>query len=313
MKYLIVDISNILYGTFYAYKQEDDQTIAGLAHANGLTTINSYYNKHKPDKIIMCFDRPNWRKEYTKSDKCLSGKLYKGTRRKDMTPKEQVKYQQFCESIAEFEDIVREHTSIMVMAAAGLEADDLMAGCCEYFTIVNPENEIVIISADKDLMQLLRYPQVSLFEPRKGAERTLDEWGGSADLFMYEKCIRGDRGDNVQSAYPGIRKTRFMEAWEDPMKYETMMHHEWSPPGHIPADDDDGHKFVVKDLFKENQLLMDLEMQPEHIRETIFKTIMVAEKNPGKFSYFHFMKFLGRYNMDKLASKAKDFATALSR
>lgn len=309
MRYLVFDITNLLYRAFYAYKTEDDQTIAGMAHQMGMATSNKYFTKYKPDKVIMCFDRHNWRKDYTASKQCISGKPYKGNRRLDMTEKEQIKYQNFLAHIDEFETIIRDHTTIQALSGEGLEADDLVAMVVEYYTMVHEDcdtNEIIIISSDKDLMQLLAYPHVQLIEPDKGKNRTLDEYNGDADLFMFEKCLRGDRGDNVQSAYPRIRRTAILEAYEDPMLHETIMHHEWTAPG------PEGKTFVVKDLFKENQKLMDLSKQPKEQRRHMIQVVMEAEKNPGKFSYFHFMKFLGEFQMEKLADKADQFVKMLS-
>ena len=57
MKYMILDISNLLYRTYYANKNEDELTIAGLAQHQALLTLNKYFNLYSPDKIVMAFDR----------------------------------------------------------------------------------------------------------------------------------------------------------------------------------------------------------------------------------------------------------------
>ena len=90
-KVFMFDISNLLHRTFYANKNVDEQTISGLAHHQALTTLNIYYKIYKPTKVIMTYDRSNWRKIYTKSEERLSGKVYKGQRRKNLTPKEKEK------------------------------------------------------------------------------------------------------------------------------------------------------------------------------------------------------------------------------
>ena len=150
--YLLLDISNLLYRNFYANKSEDDITIAGLAQHQALLTLNKYYKEYSPDKIIMCFDRPTWRKEYTKSNKCISEKIYKGNRRKDMTEKEEKKYKLFLEHLTNFEALIKEYTSIVCLAMKNLEADDLVAGFCQGYS---KNNKITIISTDKDFIQLL--------------------------------------------------------------------------------------------------------------------------------------------------------------
>ena len=304
MKYIAFDITNILYRTFYAHKSDDVTTIAGLAHHTAFTTLNKYFREFKPHKLIMCFDRHSWRKDYTASDDAITPKQYKGNRRQKMSPKDQEKYKMFLEHIREFEGIVRDHTTIITLAGDGLEADDLMASVCQVLTL-DDDNEVILVSADKDMIQLLGYPNVRLIDPASCKDRTLDDWDGDANLFMFEKCIRGDSGDNVQSALPRVKKTRIMKAWVDDYERANLMNETWTDPN--------DNEYIVKQLFKENELLMDLSAQPEHIQAAMVRIVLKGLADPGAFSYFHFMKFLGKYEMKKLAQNADNFVNLLSR
>lgn len=303
-KYLCFDMSNILYKTFFVHKNEDDDTIAGIASHSALVTLNKYYKEFKPTHMVFCFDRSNWRKEYTKTDQCLSGKVYKGQRRQNMTQRDKERYAIFMDHMNEFEEMIRKKTAIISLADDGLEADDLLAGVVQTMGVQEPDSEFIIVSSDKDLIQLLGYPNTTLINPADGKPRTLDEWGGDANLFMFEKCIRGDVGDNVQSAYPRLRKTRMMKAWEDEYERANLMMETWT--------DQNGKEFRVKDLFEENKLLMDLSSQPEEIQIKIVKTVLEGMRDPGKFSYFHFMKYLGKYELKKIAEQVDQFVPMLS-
>lgn len=304
MKYLVFDMSNLLYRTFFAHHTEDDITIAGLASHSALTTLNKYFREQKPQKVVAAFDRTSWRKAYTAGEECISKKPYKGNRRQSMTPAQKIKYEQFCAHLNEFETLITENTSIISLAGATLEADDLMGGFVQVVTL-DDANEVVIISGDKDMIQLLRYPNVRVIDPATGKDRSLEDWNGDADYFMFMKCIRGDAGDNVQSALPKVRETRIEKAYKDPYERANLMNESWKGV--------DGREFVVKDLYKENQLLMDLAAQPDDIQSLIVKTVVKAMKSPGKFSYFHFMKFLGKYELKKVAEQADNFVPLLSR
>jgi len=305
MKYLLFDASNILYRTFYAHTNEDDDVVAGYAAHAAIITLNKYFKLFKPCKVIMCFDRKSWRKGYTASDECISQKPYKGNRRKNMTESQKIRYQSFLEHLGEFEELVKEYTSIIVMAGDGLEADDLIAGTIQTMTVKEPDSEFVIISADKDLIQLLKHDNVRLIDPATGNDRTLEDWNDDAKYFMFEKCIRGDSGDNVQSAYPRVRSTKIKKAYTDKFERTNIMMHEWTSPV-------DGRTFKVQDLFKENILLMDLEEQPNDIQLHIIRTVLDSMANPGEFSYFKFLGFLGKYKMKNIADRVESYVPMLS-
>lgn len=307
MRYLIFDVSNMLHKTFYAYNTDDDITIAGMASQTALVTLNKYYKKYRPDKIIMAFDRPSWRISYTKSDECLSGLVYKGERRKDQTESQKERYKLFKQHVADFEELIRENTSIISLARTNLEADDLIAGAVQLITMEDDENEAIIVSADKDFMQLLRYDNVYLVDPATGDERTLEEYEFDANLFMFEKCFRGEGkgGDNVQNAYPRLRRNKIVEAYTDEFARTNLMNHTWEHPISKKT-------FRVGDLHKENQLLMDLEKQPEHIQIDIIEAVMAGMANPGKFEYFKFIKYCGKHGLEKVKDGSDQYIDMLS-
>jgi len=307
MRYLIFDVSNMLHKTFYAYNTDDDITIAGMASQTALVTLNKYYKKYRPDKIIMAFDRPSWRIEYTKSDECISGLVYKGERRKDQTESQKERYKLFKQHVADFEELIRENTSIIALARHNLEADDLIAGAVQLITMEDDENEAIVVSADKDFMQLLRYDNTYLVDPATGDERTLEDYNFDADLFMFEKCFRGEGkgGDNVQNAYPRLRKNKIVEAYTDEFARTNLMNHTWKHPVSKKT-------FRVGDLHKENQLLMDLEHQPEHIQIDIIKAVMDGIENPGKFEYFKFIKYCGKHGLEKVKDGSDQYIEMLS-
>lgn len=304
--FLVLDVTNLLYRSFYANRELDDVTTAGLAHHQALSLLNKYFRKYRPEKVFMAFDRSNWRKVYTQSEQCYSGRVYKGHRRQNMTPAEQIKYEKFCDHLREFEQLMIEHTSVICLAnegvkGYGLEADDLIAGVAQQF---HSSHDIVIVSSDKDLMQLLRFPTVKLVDPATDNERTLEEYDGDADLFLFEKCIRGDMGDNVGSAYPRVRTTKIRQAYTDAYEREKMMHVTWT--------DQDGNEKSVQKLFEENKLLMDLSAQPSEIRQLISETIEKSMENPGKYSHFHFLRFCGKYDLKRVSEQIEQFVPMLS-
>ena len=303
MKYCLIDVSNILYRTFYANVQESEDTIAGLAMHSALNTMNKYFKMFNPDKLVMVFDRNSWRKDYTASEKCLSKRAYKGNRRQNMTPAQQAKFERFKYHLGEFEELITNCTTVVTLAQVHLEADDLIAGFAKMYGGNN--NQITIISADSDLLQLTRYEGVTVISPITDKPQSLTDYDGDPLYYLFQKCVRGDSTDNVQSAFPRVRSTRIKAAYDDPYELVKLMKETWINEHEV--------EFVVEALFKENQLLIDLEMQPENIRMLINETIEEEMEKKKKFSMFFIMKFIGKFELKKIQSSIDQYVNMLSR
>jgi hypothetical protein len=330
MKYLVFDISNVLYRTFFANKHHDVDTSTGLAHHTGLMSMNKFYKKFKPDRVVMAFDRHSWRKTFTATDEALTSKKYKGNRRLKMTPKEQEKFDRFKVHVTEFEDLMRDQTSVICLAGPELEADDLIGGFVEAYG-EDGEDEIIIVSRDRDLAQNLGkgkttfFKNVIQYDPFTAKEITIESAIRdclkdktnkinippehiNVDFFLWCKGLKGDTGDYVQSARPGIRWTRILKAYDDDYERNKLLHETWT-------DSKDGQPVerLVKDMLNEGMLLMNLREQPEAIRAGMFNEILNEMDDPGKFNYFQFMKFLGKYQMSTIANSLDKFTDMLSR
>lgn len=249
----------------------------------------------------MAFDRPSWRKDYTASDQCVSKKPYKGNRRANMTPLEWNEYNKFLKGINSLEEALAKHTSVICLIGEKLEADDLIAGFVQKHYI---DNKITIISSDKDLLQLLRHKNITMVDPGTLKQKTLLDWNNNPDYFIFEKCIRGEIGDNIQSAFPRIRKTRIQKAFTDSYERANIMNTVWK--------NHEGREFIVKHLYEENRILADLSQQPQEIRERINTTIDESMAETIKFSLFHFLKFCGAHDLKRIKDQIDNYIPMLN-
>lgn len=300
--WLVVDISNMLFRTFFVGRPNDtDIALAGMATHVGLTTLLKYYNHFKPTYgMVLAFDRSSWRKKYTASEKCISQKAYKGNRRQNMSPSQQATYAKFCDHLKEFEQLMVEHTRIRTMMCDDLEADDLIAGFCRAYEGDNT----IVLSTDTDLLQLKRYKGVRVVSFADDQEHILSDFDGDPHLYLFHKCLRGDPTDNIQSAYPRLHSKKIKAAFEDSYERLQIMKETWV--------DQNGRTMLVEDLFKENQLLIDLEKQPEDIQVKMFTTIDESIAAKKKFSLFHFMKFCGKYELVRVRETVDTFIPMLN-
>lgn len=310
-KSLVIDVSNILFRVSAAQmnnpyaRDADTQDLVGLCFHISLFSILKYYNKFKPDYIVFAFEgENNWRKTYTTKNKSRIG--YKSGRVVDP------KMIHFYKLMIAFKEVITNHTSICCLSVKKMEADDSIAAYCQLYA--SNEHNITIISGDKDFTQLLKLPNVKLINPDNGKERNTPndkEYEPDIDYWMFKKCVRGDAGDSVPSAYPRVREVKIKKAYEDQYSKLNFMNEEWNRI--ILEKDENGvmvevsitHK--VGDLFEENCILMDLSKQPKELRIELEDNIKKQVNETGTYSHFHFLRFLGEYNLQKVSEESMKF------
>lgn len=318
MKRMVIDIANLFWRAVSAQKRygpADAADSAGLGLHMSLMSLRKHYNNIQPNKIAIVFEgKQNWRKEYTKSDQCYSQRLYKGNRVVDPG------MASLFDVMRSFEDLARNHTTLVTLVHPKLEGDDLIGGYAQHFAALG--DDVIILSGDKDFVQLLGNPKISLINPDDGKPRTVQ---GVCDVndagyFMFEKCFRGDSGDNVLPAFPRVRKTRLYKAYGvkdgkvdpalmDSYEMSNLMNDSWE---FMHPETGDKRMMTVEKMFEENNLLMNLTAQPPEIREIITQVIEHESEHHGEFNFFKFNQFLGKFKLEQIGERASDFVGLFS-
>ena len=103
--------------------------------------------------------------------------------------------------------IIRDATrafNVPCIEMEGFEADDLIATYAKHAEAAGVD--VVVISADKDLMQLIR-PGITMLDPMKnrtiGPEQVREKFGVGPDKVIEVQALAGDSSDNVPGV-PGI-------------------------------------------------------------------------------------------------------------
>ncbi len=305
---LIFDIPNIAYEVAAVNKsnafETDTSTLSGLCMHILFQRIQKYFKQYNPDHIVFAFEnKNNWRKAWTQSESSVSKIKYKGNRVYDSS------MQYYFNMLDAFKETCTHHTSIICLSTEGIEGDDMIAGYTQLYA--NDDHEVIILSGDKDFIQLLKNPNVKLVNQRDGKLRNQPGdklYWDDLNYFIFEKCMRGDKKDNVFSAKPGVRKTQLEKAFKDEYEWVKLMNETWF--GEINGEK---IEFKVGDLYKENQILLDLTKQPEEIREYMFDYIKNTVNNIEKFSLFNVQKFLGQYKLNKISETLPNFIDIFNR
>lgn len=187
MKTLILDGNNILFRAFYVIKNKTYVNGVDITSVEKFfTMIKSYSQNLNSTKIYLTWDKrinkegENFRKNILN---------YKGTRNTNSDVLQQVY------SCMEVIHEVGKELGIKTILPYNLEADDVI-----YYLTKNLDGEKVIISADKDILQVVS-EDTSIFNTKLKTLITTDTFeeliGLPLDCFVDYKCILGDTADNI--------------------------------------------------------------------------------------------------------------------
>lgn len=194
-KILLIDGSSLAFRAFFAILDlERFKNRSGL-HTNALFSFNRMLDQvlqeFEPTHVLVAFDKSDvtFRTEKYKD--------YKGGRSK--TPSE------FKEQMPYF-SVLLDAYGIKHYRIQGYEADDVIGTLSHQ---ADPEDQVVVISGDKDLTQLAR-DNVQVYITRRGVsdlqaytvESIKEEMGITPEQIIDLKGLMGDSSDN----YPGITR-----------------------------------------------------------------------------------------------------------
>jgi 5'-3' exonuclease len=324
MNYALIDTANTFFRARHvASRNSDTWEKIGMALHLTLASVNQIVRTHKIDHVVFCLEGRSWRKDFYKP--------YKANRKLDesvMTEADIEENKMFWETYEMFTNFLREKTNVSVLREPNAEADDLIAR----FIHLHPNDTHYIISSDTDYVQLIaenvfQYNGVSnelitlqgYFKDngkpvvdKKTKEHKLLE---DPQYLLFKKCMRGDATDNVFSAYPGVRekgsknKVGLVEAFADRTKqgfnWNNMMLQRWV--------DHDGVEQRVRDCYERNRVLIDLTAQPDDVKVKVDGAIrngvrVTTTPQVG----VHFMKFCGKYELNKISENAEAYAKWLN-
>lgn len=142
--------------------------------ANGLADVT----------VLACDSKGSWRKDYFKCYKI---------RRSEKLPIAGITREEMHAALNDMKEELRESFPVKVISVDRCEADDIIAVLAR----TAPSNEqVVIVSADQDFLQLQTKPNIRQWDQTKGKFITVS---GDWRTHLKEKILCGDSGDDVPS------------------------------------------------------------------------------------------------------------------
>ena len=325
MHYLLIDTSNTFFRARHsAYRAADAwEKVAYSLHIT-LSSVNKVARRFRADHVVFALEGRSWRK-----DVYAPYKRNRAETRAALSEAEQEEDRVFWETYDHFTKYLAEHTNCSVIRHPNAEADDIIARWID----LHPNDHHTIVSSDTDFVQLLgakvdQYNGISdelitingIFDA-KGKE-VIDKktkqpkTAPDPEWLLFEKCMRGDPTDNIFSAFPGVRtkgtrnRVGLLEAYAD----RDRKGYSWNNLVLSRWVDHEGVEHRVLDDYLRNRKLIDLRAQPDDIKETIDAAIrdQISHRDIGQIGV-RFMKFCGRFELQRLADAADQYAQWLNQ
>ena len=260
-----VMISNLMIQLGNHTNAEIEEDLLRHMILNSVRAYNVKFKHEFGEMIIACDAGNNWRKQIFP--------YYKANRRKNRE-KSEINWTAVFETLNKVRDELKDYFPYRVIRVDGAEADDIIGSLAQ--TYGNTNEKILILSGDKDFVQLQCYMNVQQFDPVQKKWRKTND----VDKFMKEHIIRGDVGDGVPN-FLSADDTFVVGARQKPISQKKL--DQW-----LEADPKDFCDEKMLRGYLRNQQLVDLNFIPPDIKKEVLEQY---EQQAGKgrdklFNYF---------------------------
>lgn len=280
---ILIDLNQVMISNLMmqinsnAANQIDENLIRHMV-LNSIRMYNTKF-KDKYGEIVICSDdKKYWRRDFFP--------YYKYGRKKDRA-ESPFDWNLIFETLNKVRDELKENMPYRVVQVDKTEADDVIATLCHKFGVqlMNDSTErILILSSDKDFMQLQKFANVEQFSPMGKKFLRCDD----PEKFLREHILKGDRSDGIPNFLSGddvfVTDTRQKPVTEKKLNI-------W-----LEQKPEDFCNEVLLRNYKRNEALIDLSKVPQDIQAKILETYENAPNNGRDkiFNYFikHRLKLL---------------------
>ncbi len=266
MTMILVDMSQIMMASIMmqmhmSKKSEPDEEMVRHMILNSLRMYRTRFLSEFGD-MVLCYDsRHYWRRDYFPE--------YKHSRRKSRGTDDK-NWDVIFNCLNTIKEEVKSNMPYKSVEVYGAEADDIIATLCS-----ESSDEVMILSGDKDFIQLQKFPNVKQYSPI--TKKMIN--GINPDDYLKEHVLKGDTSDGIPNVLSpdntfvdGIRQRPLSKK-----KIALMVE------GDFPNDE-------VKRNYQRNKKLIDLTCSPDELRSEILDTYKSAPVNDRSKILNYFIK-----------------------
>lgn len=266
---ILVDLNQVMISNLMAQLHSRGTDIVDedlLRHMvlNGIRGYRKKFVEKYGEIVICCDDTNNWRKKLYP---------YYKAHRKQSRDESSLDWPNIFDCLNVIRDELKEFFPYKHVRVHTSEADDVIGVLCHEFGVELGEGteKILILSGDKDFIQLQKFVNVSQYDPiRKRMIKHKDPHG-----YMLEHIIKGDRGDGIPNCISDD-DTFVSGKRQKPMRQTKL---------EMIKQDVDNEEWAAG--YRRNEALIDLSFTPSEIRDQVLEQF---NQDPGDrsnlFNYF---------------------------
>ena len=281
---IILDYSQIALSNILPFqkdiKNQTPEEIKNLIRHTTLSTIQSYKKKYKDygEVVIACDGRNYWRKSIFP---------YYKAHRKANRDKSDLDWGFIFDTLAELRTDLIDHFPYKVLLIDTAEADDIIAVLTEYtqenILVENglfPEpQKILIVSSDKDFIQLQRNKNVRQWSPMQhkfveGSQKDIQE-------YTVTHIVKGDSGDGIPNI---LSKDDVFVSGDRQKPFSAKRLPEFFEKGIEACKNDE-----EKRNYQRNQQLVNFDFIPEDLSKNIISSYENIKPNGDKNSVMNYL------------------------
>ena len=251
---ILIDYSQIAISNIIVQKLNDENMIRHMI----LNSIRMYNKRYRDQygQMVICADGMNtWRKDFYP--------YYKAHRKKGRDESSQ-DWTEIFRILHLVRDEIKANLPYKVLHMEGVEADDIIGSLVMHTQEFGNDEPVMIVSSDKDFIQLQKYKNVKQFSPIQKKMVTDD----NPRTYLWNHIMRGDSGDGIPNVLSDD-DTFVSEKTQTPLRQAKI---------DMWLENADNLREVMDETtyrnFQRNKKLIDLTDIPENHQQLIINTFI---------------------------------------
>lgn len=280
---IIIDYNGIAIGNIITQKLDIQEDMIRHMILNSIRMYNKRFRKDYGQVVIAC-DNSSWRRDYFPNYKF---------KRREGREESSIDWGEVFRIINQVRDEIRDNFPYKVLHIDKCEADDIIGALVENTQEFGQHEPVMIVSADKDFIQLHRHDNVRQFSPM--TKKFIED--KNPRTYITEHVFKGDSSDGVPNVLSpdntfvdGIRQSPVTKK-----KIENWM-----------SNIDDLRSVMNEETYRNycrNKKLIDLSEMPDDIRQNIINTY----ENTKAASKLKVLNFLIKKRCKMLIESVEEF------